>query len=157
MDRREFRRAKAAGGLRLARYEFKESRKAKLPKHMEHIRRKRVLATDLIDIGRDVSVVFLWRSGDCLEKRALHGYAFRQKPEGLEPLLRMDYHPSHKGLHVKFNCEQPIEFINRDVVRGREFNLNHPPLDPDAAQDRARFVEEFCRRIAVSFGEGDLL
>lgn len=157
MDRREFRREKAAGGLRLVHYEFKESHKAKLPKHMEHIRRKRVYATDLTSVGRDIQVVFLWRTGDCLEKRALYGYAFRQKPEGLEPLLRMDYHPSHKGLHVKFNCEQPVEYINRDVVQGREFQLRHQPLDPDDARDRARFVEAFCRRIAAALGEGELL
>ena len=92
-----------------------------------------------------------------LEKRALYGYAFREKPEGLEPLLRMDYHPSHKGLHVKFNCERPVDFINRDVVQGREFRLNGLPLDPDLERDRARFVEEFCRRTAASLGGGDLL
>lgn len=157
MDRREFRHEKATGGLRLTRYEFKESRKAKLPKHMERVRSKRVFTTDLIAVGRDISVVFLWRTGDCLEKRALYGYAFRQQPEGLEPLLRMDCHPSHKGLHVKFNCERSVKFINRDVVQGREFRLNHQPLDPDKELDRARFVEEFCRRIAASLGEGDLL
>lgn len=157
MERREFRRAKTIGGLRLTHYEFKESRRAKLPKHMEHIRRKRVLATDLIAVGQDVSVVFLWRTGDCLEKRALYGYAFRQKPEGLEPLLRMDYHPSHKGLHVKFNCERTVDLINRDVVQGREFRLKDMTFDPDNPTDRARFVAEFCRRIAARLGEGELL
>lgn len=157
MDRKGFRQAKATGGLRLAHYEFKEARKAKLPKHMGRVRRKRVFATDLIAIGQDISVVFLWRTGDCLEKRALYGYAFRELADGLEPLLRMDYHPSHKGLHVKFNCENPVELLNRDVVLGKEFQLKPFSIDPDNAQDRARFVEEFCRRIAVSLGKGELL
>lgn len=157
MDRKAFRTEKKTGGLRLCHYEFKESRKARLPKHMERVRGKRVFATDLIELGRNISAVFLWRTGGALEKRALYGYAFRQHPEGLEALLRMDYHPSYKGLHVKFGCEQPVSFINRDVVQGREFRLNNVALDPDESRDRARFVEEFCRRISASFGEGDLL
>jgi len=157
MNRREFGQLKAAGGLRLTHCEFKESRRARLPKHMARVRRQRVFATDLIEIGQGLSAVFLRRSGDCLEKRALYAYAFRDHPDGLEPLLRMDYHPSHKGLHVKFNCENAVELVNRDVVQGREFGLRTAGYDPDDELDRARFVEEFCRRIAVPLGQGDLL
>lgn len=157
MNRQEFRQAKAAGGLRLTHYEFREARKARLPKHMARVRSQRVFATDLIEIGQGLSVVFLWRSGDCLEKRALFGYAFREHAEGLEPLLRMDYHPSHKGLHVKFNCENTLELVNRDVVQGREFGLKAAAYDPGKERDRARFVADFCRCIGASLGQGDLL
>ena len=101
--------------------------------------------------------VFIWKSGVVREQRSLYGWMFRQTDRGLDPVARLDYHPSHKNLHAVINCERGLDLTNRGLPGCKEFLFADIELDPDSPTDRNRFIEVFCKRFNVQLGYGDLL
>jgi len=91
------------------------------------------------------------------EKRALYGWLFTQSGRGLVPIVRLDYHRSHKNLHVVANCEQARDLVNRGLPGCPEFALRPVEMDPDVPVDRMRFVALFCQRLNIQLGEAGLL
>ena len=157
MERKALRQIKQTAGRRLPVVEFIPARRAKLPKPLDKLSGGNLRATPLYEVGGDVRATFVWRSADILEKRALFGFLFRETDRGIEPLARLDYHLSHKNLHVMLPCDVSIDLTNRHVVQGRELALHAVELDPDNETDRSRFVSTFCERFNIKLGEEGLL
>jgi len=157
MERKALRQIKQTAGRRLSGVESIPARRAKLPKPLDKLAGGNLRATPLYEVGGDIRATFVWRTGDILEKRALFGHLFRNTARGIEPLARLDYHPSHKNLHVVLPCDVSIDLTNRHVVQGRELALRKVELDPDNETDRRRFVSTFCERFNIKLGEEGLL
>ena len=130
---------------------FKKFSKGSLPKQFGHLKTSRHHVSGLIDLGGGYGAVFLWKDGDVLERTAIYGWLTLTVGENLLPLLRLDWHPSHKGLHVSLNCEIPYDLTNRNVVGGKELQLKNAfPFDPKIEEHRTRFVNVFCARFGVT-------
>ena len=101
--------------------------------------------------------IFLWKTAAIREQRALYGWLFQDTARGLLPLVRLDYHPSHKNLHLVLNCENRLDLTNRDLPGCKELALHEVDLDPDDAGNRQRFVAIFCERLKIALGQPWLL
>jgi hypothetical protein len=156
MDRKALRGIKKQDGKRLVDVEFGPLRK-RLPKPLDKLAGKRFRVSALYEIGAELAAVFVWKTGDIPEKRALYGWLFVRSPRGLVPLVRLDYHPSHKNLHLVANCERGLDLTNRGLPGCPEFALRTVDLDPDVAEHRMRFVSLFCERLNIRLGEPGLL
>jgi hypothetical protein len=77
------------------------------------------------------------------------------KHQCLYPLARIDYHPTHKKLHIVLNCEINRDFCNRSIPGGKELNLKlDKELDPRQEQDRQYFISIVCKRLGIkSYGD----
>ncbi len=74
----------------------------------------------------------------------------------MTPLAIMHYHPSHKGVHMMFNCNSDIDYTDRQLPGARELSVNAPlPLDPANERDRGWLICEFCRRCNITLGNQD--
>lgn len=156
MDRKDLKALKLVGGRQLVNCAFSPIKK-KLPKPLDKLSGGRIKATPLIDVGASMRAVFIWKTGVVREQRSLYGWLFREVDRGLEPVARLDYHPSHKNLHVVFNCERDLDLTNRGLPGCKEFKLRDTNLDPDEVVDRNRFISIFCKRFGIRLGEGELL
>lgn len=152
-DRRHLRALKGTGGKRIESIQFSSLRRGRLPKPLDKLAGSRFSATPLYEVGDDVRVVFIAKSGETRMQRQLYGWAFLSTERGLLPLVRMDYHPSHKGLHMVVNCERGLDLTNRGLPGCREFALGDIELDADSAEDRNRFVTLFCERLRIDLGK----
>ena len=116
------------------------------------------MATPLYEVGGDLRVAFVAKTAAAREQRQLYAWAFQATEKGLLPLARMDYHPSHKGLHMVLNCERGLDLTNRGLPGCREFALGDVELDADEDKDRNKFVALFCERLGIELGKaGGLL
>lgn len=156
MERSELKSLKTLTGRRLVTFTFAPLKK-KLPKPLDKLSGSRIKTTPLYDVGTEMKAIFVWKTGLVREQRSLFGWLFRESDRGLEPLFRLDYHPSHKNLHAKINCEGRFDLINRDLVGCKEFGLRDVDLDPDIEADRSKFISIFCERFNIQLGDGDLI
>ena len=138
---------------RLESVAFHPAKKNKLPKPLDKLGGTRLYATSLLNLGGDLRAVFVWKTGIIVEQRQLYGWLFQLVENGLLPIARMDYHPSHKNLHVVLNCERELDLINRGLPGCKEFALREVTLDPDNEQDRSHFITIFCERLNIKLGE----
>jgi len=132
---------------------FQAAKKGKLPKPLDKLGGARLHATSLMSLGGCLSAVFVWKTAPIVEQRQLYGWLFQEVEQGMLPLARMDYHPSHKNLHVVLNCERELDLTNRGLPGCKEFALREVTLDPDNEQDRFRFITIFCERLNIKLGE----
>ena len=138
---------------RLENVAFQPAKKGKLPKPLDKLGGARLYATPLLNLGGDTCGVFVWKTAPIVEQRQLYGWLFQSTENGLLPLARMDYHPSHKNLHMVLNCERGLDLTNRSLPGCKEFALHEVTLDPDNEQDRFHFVTIFCERLNIKLGE----
>lgn len=149
-------RAMKGAHKRLQKVEFRQIPKG-LPKPLDRLKGSKVRVCGLCDIGGDYRAFFIWKTAPELEGRALYGCLYRQHPHGLEPLARMDYHVSHKNLHILVNCEDERDLIGRGMPGCKELILSDVKLDPDSEEDRNHFVAIFCDRLGIELGREDFL
>jgi hypothetical protein len=158
LNRKHLRAVKAAGSKRLEGVRFATVRKGKLPKPLDKLAGANLMATPLYEVGGDLRVAFVAKTAAAREQRQLYAWAFQATEKGLLPLARMDYHPSHKGLHMVLNCERGLDLTNRSLPGCREFALGDVELDADEDKDRNKFVALFCERLGIELGKaGGLL
>lgn len=141
---------------RLEKVEFRTMPKG-LPKPLDRLKGSRLKVCGLCDIGGDYRAFFIWKTAPELEGRALYGHLYRQRPHGLEPLARMDYHLSHKNLHILINCEDERDLTGRGMPGCKELDLKGLTLDPDNEEDRSHFIAIFCNRLGIQLGRQDFL
>lgn len=138
---------------------FTPHRKNRFPAPWQHVSQARRLSTGLIQVDDDLHIGFIARGGLHYEERAMYGCLFKGTPPNpLVPLLRLDWHPSHKGLHVVINCEDDRNLRGRNLS-GKEFDLSGYGvsfLDPEVEQDRLKFVEIFCSVCNIAIGDEGL-
>jgi len=138
--------------------QFNPSKRNSLPAPLNTLKGMRRKNTKLADIGHGLCVTFVWVTGDELERRSIYGWLFKKAPQGLIPVCRMDYHPSHKSLHIVINCEDDRGLLKRGLPGCKELQLKlDKKIDPDKDTDRIKFIELFCTRLNIKFGGGDLL
>lgn len=134
---------------------FTPHKKNRFPAPWQHLPLSRRMTTGLIQVADDLHVGFIARSGEHYDQRALYGCLFKGEASGpVTPLLRMDWHPSHKGLHAVVNCEDERDLRGRNVG-GKELDLASYGisfLDPDSDQDRLQFVNIFCDACNITLG-----
>jgi len=157
MERKHLYKLKRTGKKPLSECHFAPAKKGKLPKPLDRLGGPRLKVTPVYDVGDGLKVIFVWKTGPYLETRSLYGRLFQETERGMLPIVRLDYHPSHKNLHVKVNCETEIDLVNRDLVKTKEFSLTNVALDPDIEEDRLHFVAIFCERFGIRLGNGELL
>jgi hypothetical protein len=139
-------------------YEFKPIKRNTMPPPLSKVGGARRQCTGLISVSEELSVCFLWRNGEILEQTAIYGWLFCKTKGFLVPLVRLDCHPSHKGLHMVLNCEGNYDLAGRDLVGGKEFDLSKTGIfDPRVEEDRARFISLFCELCKITLGNGTLL
>jgi hypothetical protein len=156
VDRKDLRGIKQRDDKRLVDVEFSPLRK-KLPKPLDKLAGKRYQASPLYEVADDLGVVFIWKTGPILDKRALYGWLFERVTRGLVPVARLDYHRSHKNLHLVANCESGLDLTNRGLPGCPEFALHPVDLDPDVPEHRLRFVNLFRERLNIHLGKPGLL
>ncbi|MGM0517854.1 MAG: hypothetical protein ACQER6_09665 [Pseudomonadota bacterium] len=142
-------------------YSFGVNVKA-MPPPIKRWKSRRAHVSDLYDVGGPYRLCFVWREGPVRVKRAFYAHLFLQEEEddGLVPLARVDYHPSHKGFHTVLNCEQNKDLTGRSLPGCKEFTLHlggYTEPDPEKESDRARLVYAACERLGVRLGKEDLL
>ncbi|MBL0167659.1 MAG: hypothetical protein IPP85_11165 [Propionivibrio sp.] len=158
MSRKDLLKVKVTLGKRLEVVRFSPVRKGKLPKPLDKLSGANLTATPLYEVSSDVRLAFVAKTAAAREQRQLYGWAFQATEKGLLPLARMDYHPSHKGLHMVLNCERGLDLTNRGLPGCREFALGDVELDADEEKDRIKFVALFCKRLGIELGKaGGLL
>jgi hypothetical protein len=131
----------------------------KLPAPLDKVPQARREATAMIPVGEDLKAVFIAKSGDVREKKAINGFLFRERDGRLTPLVRMDLHLSHKDLHIHINCEDERDLTGRGLPGCKEFALDRFAIsnfDPDREEDRQRFIGAFCDVCNIALGRGDL-
>lgn len=138
---------------RLENVAFHPAKKSKLPKPLDKLGGTRLYATSVLNLGGDMCAVFVWKTAPIVEQRQLYGWLFQTIENGLLPISRMDYHPSHKNLHMVLNCERGLDLSNRSLPGCKEFALREVTLDPDNEQDRFHFITIFCERLNIKLGE----
>jgi hypothetical protein len=147
MHRKELQRLKSLP-KRLGLFQFKPLKKGSLPDPWKKIGGPRLTSTGLIDVGNDMRVLFISRSGETRDRRAFYGYLYRQVAAGLEPVFIMHYHPSHKGIHMQANCESQLDYVHRQLPGAIELQMKgKPQLDP--IDDQLQLVSIFCARFGV--------
>jgi hypothetical protein len=150
MDRRELRQ-RIRASKSLSSLDFRPLRHGSLPRPLKELGGPRISATKLLDVGNDMKVVFLARSGATLERRAFFAYLFEEGGNGLLPLVILHYHPSHKGLHLLVNCETGRDYTGRQLPGAPELNIDTPKIyDPDSPADRIELAVVFCTRLGIS-------
>lgn len=129
-----------------------------LPKFLR-LKSKRIHHSDLLDAGGSYRVLFVWRDGSIREKRAFGAWLFLAKDVELVPIARLDYHPSHRGLHLHLNCEDSRDLTNRGLPGAKILNLkNTQKWDPKTGIDRINLVNRAlqCFSISLPTVEGGL-
>jgi hypothetical protein len=157
MKRRELQALQRMPDKRLEGCQFGPCRKGKLPKPLEKLGGERFKVTPLYEVNPTLRAVFIWKTAEVREQRALYGWLFQETPRGLVPLIRQDYHPSHKNLHLVLNCERDLDLTNRGLPGCRELALHEVDWDPDEASDRQQFVKIFCERLKIDLEQPWLL
>lgn len=141
--------------------EFKPAAKSRETVPPLRLRGSRVQHMDALDAGDGYVVVFVWKDGPVRERRSFYCYLYLQaQPRHYVPLARVDYHPSHKGLHVVLNCEDGRDLTNRNLPGCRELALScREGLDPAQERDRESLVHRAMDRLGIEFEtpEGSLL
>ncbi len=164
MNRKELKNLLSQPLRQLSDVKFSTLKKKQFPKPLDVLRSTKFKASNWFSIGSNQYAVFILKTSEVLEQRAIYGWLFREIDERYEPLIRMDYHCSHKNLHAKLNCESPLDLIGRNLVQCKEFDLTAPDrdlrasgFDPEDEQDQKRFVHLFCSRFGIglkSVGDG---
>lgn len=156
MERRELLRIKQLpkhGPKQMGEVQFRPCRRGSLPKPLDKIGGPRISATKVIQVSRDLCIVFLARTGETLDRRAFYGYLFQETHRGLLPLAILHYHPSHKGLHMLLNCEMNRDYTQRQLPGAPELAIKTPAgLDPTNARDQVHLVNIFCDRVGIRMG-----
>jgi len=130
-------------------FKFSPAKKGMLPKPLNHLRSSHY-CTDLLNLGSNYRLVFVWKDNELWERRAINAYFFLTKEDNLYPLARIDYHPSHKELHIHISCEDMRDLTNRNLAGIKEFNLKlKKPIDPAIETDRMRFVNIVSERLGI--------
>jgi len=124
-----------------------------LPKFLR-LKGKRLHHTDILDAGGFYRVLFVWRDGAIREKRAFAAWLFIARGSELVPVARMDYHPSHRELHVHMNCEERRDLTNRGLPGTKVLNLkNSRAWDPRQEIDRINLVGRALQCFSISLPE----
>jgi hypothetical protein len=106
------------------------------------LKSKRVQHTNFLNAGGDYRVLFLWRDGRTRDRKAYYCYLYLKCAHGNMPLARIDYHPSHKDLHMLVNCEDERNLVNRNLPGCRQLSLRSVgSLDPALETDRSRLIK----------------
>lgn len=136
----------------IAGVDFKPAAKKRaLPKCLK-IRPGRLHHTDLLNAGGDYRVMLLWRDGETRERRAFYGHLWLETHKGLVPVARLDYHPSHKDLHIVLNCQDERDLTNRGLPGCKELALKPKhKLDPAQELDRQSLVTAAMQCFNISF------
>lgn len=135
---------------------FRPFRKGMLPRPFDKIGGPRLQGSGLVDIGEAMAVLFYWRDGGALERRAFYGHLLRTTAAGLMPLAIMHYHPSHKGIHLVTNCEMNRDYTGRLLPGAAELAIETPVgLDPAVEVGRLRLVNIFCERCGIRLAPDD--
>jgi len=134
--------------------EFYPAKSLKLPKPLHKLRGAHY-CTNLLEIGENYRIVFIWKEGNIREKCSIYAHLFLYRSENLiYPLARIDYHPSHKGLHILLNCEDKRDLSNRSLPGVKEFNLKlNDLIDPRLKQDRQRFIRIVCEKLGIKYDD----
>lgn len=124
---------------------------------LRRIRGRRVHHTDVMDCGGAYRALFVWRDGEIREKRSFYAWLFIAKGEkDLIPLARIDYHPSHKDLHILVNCEDSRDLTNRALPGSRELTLTPlRALDPAEELDRQTLIRRAMEIFGIEFATPD--
>ncbi|CAD1788742.1 hypothetical protein XSP_001045 [Xanthomonas euroxanthea] len=140
---------------------FTAHQKRRFPPPLHKVQPSRRSSTNLISLGGDFYAAFVARTADTYEKKAMYGFLLRGDKEAeLTCLLRLDWHPSHKGMHCIVNCEQERDLSGRNLAGCKELALKDSPvsgLDPDIEDHRKEFIRIFCDVCNISAGEAGLL
>lgn len=112
----------------------------------------RIYHTDLLDCGGPYRAIFIWRDGPIREKRAFYAWLLLSQGQGLEAIARIDYHPSHKDVHMVVNCEDRRDLINRALPGCKQLDLKRlRPLDPAIGIDRQALVTCAMGYLGIEF------
>ena len=88
----------------------------------------------------------------------MYAYLFQRIGSRYTPLIRMDWHPSHNGLHVHVNCDNDKNLVGRDLVGCKALSLSKSyRFDVRKHNERARFVNMFCHTCNIALGSVELL
>ena len=124
-----------------------------LPKFLR-LKGKRIHHTDLLDAGGLYRVLLMWRDGSIREKRAFGAWLFLAQGSELVPIVRMDYHPSHRGLHLHLNCEDSRDLTNRALPGTKILNLKtKQKWDPKTGIDRINLTSRALQCFSISLPE----
>lgn len=135
---------------------FKPLRRRHLPRPFDKLGGPRLAHYGLLDVAETLTVLFLARDGDSLERRAFYAYLLERTSAGLLPLTILHYHPSHKGLHLIVNCGEGADYTNRQLPGAPELALRTPAdLDPGTPAGRIRLVNLFCERCGIRIAPDD--
>jgi hypothetical protein len=129
-----------------------------MPKFLR-LKGKRLHHTDVMDAGGPYRVLFVWRDGAILEKRSFAAWLFLAQGADLVPVSRLDYHPSHRGLHVHVNCEDGRDLVNRGLPGTKILNLKKTQnWNPKLEIDRINLVSRAlnCFGISLTGAKGGL-
>lgn len=131
--------------------------KSRKPVAFLRLKGKRTHHTELLDCGGGYRALFSWRDGDIREKRCFYAWLFLAAGGAdLVPIARIDYHPSHKDLHIVLNCEDERDLTNRALPGCRELNLQRQrPLDPAQELDRQALIDCAMRTLGIEFAPLD--
>lgn len=127
-------------------------RGSKLPRPLDGLgRRKDVYVSGLIEVSNSHAVFFLYRDGQILTDRAFFGYLFCVlQNKSLNTLYEFHWHPSHKGIHCKLQCNTSLNYTGRLLVQAPELQLAPPSeLDPAKEADRVKLVQMFCAKCGI--------
>jgi hypothetical protein len=131
---------------------FVRAKRGRLKSPYPRIKGGRTHHTDILDAGGSYQVLFAWKDGAVRERRSFYCWLWLERPDGLAPIARLDYHPSHKDLHVNLNCEGVLDLINRDCVACKEFNLHSKgQLDPAQERDREALIRVAMECFGIKF------
>jgi hypothetical protein len=139
---------------------FHLAKRGKLPKPLHQIGGARYQTTDLISVGSDYSVWFMWKDGETLAQTAFYAYLFTYVGGGnLYPLCHFHWHPSHKPLHIKTPCDSDLNYTGRGLPGCKELHLKNTGKlhDPRIEQDRLQLIEVFCMACGIKFGDDGLI
>lgn len=128
-----------------------------MPAPLDKFKGGRTQVSALYDVGDMYRACFIWRDGPSRIERSFYAFLFMRRADGrLLPLARVDYHPSHKGLHAVVNCEENRDLTGRSLPGCKEFSLKlSGNLDPGIDRDRDRLVVEACARLGIRLGPED--
>ncbi|MDG5498934.1 hypothetical protein [Marinobacter sp. BGYM27] len=127
-----------------------------LPRFVKFRSRGRVRCSDILDAGDGYRVMFVWRSGPARVKRLFSAWLFLAAGDDLVPLARLDYHPSHKGIHIHVNCDESRDHTNRMMPGCKSLNMKTTgDYDPDNSIDRQNLVGIAMDRFNIEFWQAD--
>lgn len=135
--------------------DFKQAKNVKNKPVFVRYKSKRIHSTGLLEVGSGYTMMLEWRDGSIRERRSFSAWLFTGHPSNITPLARLDYHGSHKPVHLHLNCEDARDLTNRALPGAKELNVSgKSQLDPALERDREHLINTALRVFNCEFDVG---